>query len=217
MTMKTSLICGVLGFGLLAGCVQDPYQYEDPNARTKGGAVMGGLIGATIGASSGGDDRLAKAVIGGALGAAAGGAIGSSLDQQAAELRQQLGGNANVVNTGNGINVTMGQDVLFATDSFTVRPDQAYNLSAIAQNLVRYPNSRIEIVGHTDSDGDAGYNQSLSERRAGAVRDVIASNGVPMSRLSAYGRGESQPVASNLTAAGKQQNRRVEIAIIPLR
>ena len=215
MTIKTPLICGALSLGLLAGCVQNPYQYEDPNARTKGGAVTGGLIGAAIGAKSGGDDRLAKAVIGGAIGAAIGCAIGNSLDQQAAELRQQLGGNANVVNTGNGINVTMGQDVLFATDSFTVRPDQAYNLNAIAQNLLRYPNSRVEIVGHTDSDGDAGYNQSLSERRAYAVRDVIASNGVPGGRLSAYGRGESQPVASNLTPQGKQQNRRVEIMIIP--
>lgn len=216
MTIKTSLICGALSLGLLAGCVQNPYQYEDPNARTKGAAIAGGLVGAAIGAKSGGDDRLAKAVIGGAIGAGIGAAIGNSLDQQAAELRQQLGANANVVNTGNGINVTMGQDVLFATDSFTVRPDQAYNLNAIAQNLLRYPNSRVEIVGHTDSDGEAAYNQSLSERRAAAVRDVIASNGVPVSRLSAYGRGESQPVASNLTAAGKQQNRRVEIAIIPM-
>lgn len=217
MTIKTSLICGALGISLLAGCVQDPYQYSDPNARAKGGAVTGGLIGATIGATSGGDDRLAKAVIGGAIGAMAGGAIGNSLDQQAAELRQQLGGNANVVNTGNSISVTMGQDILFATDSFTVRPDQQYNLQAVAQNLLRYPDSRIEVVGHTDSDGEAGYNQSLSERRASAVRDVLAGSGVPYSRLSAYGRGESQPVASNLTAAGKQQNRRVEINIIPQR
>ncbi|WP_149141355.1 OmpA family protein [Gemmobacter caeruleus] len=215
MTIKTSLICGALGLSLLAGCVQDPYQYDDPNARAKGGAVMGGLIGATLGATSGGDDRLAKAVIGGAIGAAAGGAIGNSLDNQAAELRQQLGANANVVQTGNSINVTMGQDVLFATDSFSVRPDQQYNLQAIAQNLGRYPNSRVEIVGHTDSDGDAAYNQTLSERRAYAVRDVIASYGVQPGRLSAYGRGESQPVASNLTAQGKQQNRRVEIIIIP--
>ena len=217
MTIKTSLICGLLGASLLAGCVQDPYKYEDPNARAKGGALAGGLIGAIAGAKSGGDDRLAKAVIGGAIGAAAGGAIGNALDNQAAELRQQLGANANVVNTGNGINVTMGQDVLFATDSFTVRPDQAYNLNAIAQNLLRYPNSRVEIVGHTDSDGDAAYNQTLSERRAAAVSNVFAANGVPASRLAAYGRGESQPIASNLTAQGKQQNRRVEISIIPLR
>lgn len=217
MAFKAPLILGVAGIALLAGCVQNPYQYDDPNARTKGGALTGALIGATIGATSGGDDRLAKAVIGGAIGAAAGGAIGSSLDAQAAELRQQLGGNASVVNNGDRINVTMGQDILFATDSFMVRPDQQYNLQAIGQNLVRYPNSRIEIVGHTDSDGEAAYNQSLSERRAIAVRDVLMASGVPAGRLSAYGRGEEQPVASNLTAAGKQQNRRVEIIIVPTR
>lgn len=217
MTIKTSLICGILGISLLAGCVQDPFQYSDPNARAKGGALTGGLIGATIGATSGGGNRLAKAVVGGTIGAMAGGAIGNSLDRQAAELRQQLGGNANVVNTGNSINVTMGQDILFATNSYTVRPDQQYNLQAVAQNLLRYPNSRVEIVGHTDSDGDATFNQSLSERRAAAVRDVLAGSGVPFTRLSAFGRGESQPIASNLTAAGKQQNRRVEISIIPLR
>lgn len=217
MVFKAPLILGVAGVALLAGCVQNPYQYEDPNARTKGGALTGALIGATIGATSGGDDRLAKAVIGGAIGAAAGGAIGSSLDAQAAELRQQLGGNASVVNNGDRINVTMGQDILFATDSFMVRPDQRYNLQAIAQNLVRYPKSRIEIVGHTDSDGEAAYNQALSERRAIAVRDVLMASGVPAARLSAYGRGEEQPVASNLTAAGKQQNRRVEIIIVPTR
>ncbi|GGW33130.1 membrane protein [Gemmobacter lanyuensis] len=217
MAFKAPLILGVAGIALLAGCVQNPYQYDDPNARTKGGALTGALIGATIGATSGGDDRLAKAVIGGAIGAAAGGAIGSSLDAQAAELRQQLGGNASVVNNGDRINVTMGQDILFATDSFMVRPDQQYNLQAIGQNLVRYPNSRIEIVGHTDSDGEAAYNQSLSERRAVAVRDVLMASGVPAGRLSAYGRGEEQPVASNLTAAGKQQNRRVEIIIVPTR
>ena len=217
MAFKAPLILGVAGIALLAGYVQNPYQYDDPNARTKGGALTGALIGATIGATSGGDDRLAKAVIGGAIGAVAGVAIGSSLDAQAAELRQQLGGNASVVNNGDRINVTMGQDILFATDSFMVRADQQYNLQAIGQNLVRYPNSRIEIVGHTDSDGEAAYNQSLSERRAIAVRDVLMASGVPAGRLSAYGRGEEQPVASNLTAAGKQQNRRVEIIIVPTR
>ena len=213
MAFKAPLILGVAGIALLAGCVQNPYQYDDPNARTKGGALTGALIGATIGATSGGDDRLAKAVIGGAIGAAAGGAIGSSLDAQAAELRQQLGGNASVVNNGDRINVTMGQDILFATDSATLRYDQLGDLNAVAASLQRYPDSRIEIVGHTDHDGDAAYNQDLSERRARAVQAALQQAGVPAARLTAIGRGESQPVASNYTAQGKAANRRVEIFI----
>ncbi len=215
MTIKTSLICGALGLSLLAGCVQNPYQYDDPNARAKGAAVTGAVIGGVLGAKSGNDNQLSRGLLGAAAGAAIGGAIGNTLDNQAAELRRQLGGNANVVNTGNSINVTMGQDVLFATNSYTVRPDQANNLYAIGQNLLRYPQSRVEIVGHTDSTGDAAMNQTLSERRAGAVMSVLLQSGVPSGRVASYGRGENQPIASNLTPEGRQANRRVEIAIIP--
>lgn len=216
MKVRTSLVCGALSLSLLAGCVQDPYKYSDPNARATGGAVTGALIGGVLGAKSGNDNQLARGVLGAAAGAAIGGAIGNTLDNQAAELRQQLGGNANVVNNGNSISVTMGQDVLFATNSYTVRPDQANNLYAIGQNLLRYPQSRVEVVGHTDSTGDAAMNQTLSERRAGAVLSVLLQSGVPSQRLTAYGRGENQPIASNLTPEGRQANRRVEINIIPM-
>lgn len=215
MTFRTPVILGIAGIALLAGCVQDPYRYEDPNARTKGGAVTGAAIGALIGAKSGGDDKLAKAVVGAAVGGALGGAIGNAMDRQAAELRAQMSPNTTITNTGNALVVTMPQDILFATDSANLRPDLQGDIRAVAANLVRYPNSRVEVVGHTDNTGSAAYNQDLSERRARSVAGVLMSGGVPGSRISAYGRGEDQPIASNLTEAGKAQNRRVEIIIRP--
>lgn len=215
MTLKSPLILGALGLTLLAGCVSDPYRYEDPNARTKGAAATGAVIGGLLGAKSGGDDRLAKAVLGAAAGAAIGGAIGSSLDAQAAELRQQMSNSSTVTNTGNALVVTMPQDILFATDSASLRPDLQGDIRAVAANLVRYPNSRVEVIGHTDNTGEASYNQDLSERRARSVAGVLIGGGVPSSRVAAFGRGEDQPLASNLTPEGRSQNRRVEIVIRP--
>ena len=215
MTIKTSMICGTLCIGLLAGCVQDPNQYADPNARTKGGALTGAVIGGVLGARSG-SNQLARGLAGAAVGAAIGGAIGSSLDAQAAELRQQMGSSATVQNNGNSLTVTMAQDVLFATNSFTVLSSQQSSLLALASNLQRYPNSRVEVIGHTDSTGEAAFNQTLSERRAYSVRDVLAGGGVQVNRLTAFGRGETSPIASNLTPEGRSQNRRVEINIIPM-
>ncbi|MEH6740734.1 MAG: OmpA family protein, partial [Sulfitobacter sp.] len=107
------------------------------------------------------------------------------------------------------------QDILFASGSSAVRPDLQRDLGAVASNLQAYPNSSIQVVGHTDSDGDAGYNQQLSESRANAVANVLINNGISGSRIIANGRGESQPVSSNLNPQGKAQNRRVEIIILP--
>jgi outer membrane protein OmpA-like peptidoglycan-associated protein len=214
MKLQTKLIGGLAAMALLAGCV-NPTEFEDPNARTKGGALAGAVVGGVLGANSG-SNQLARGLAGAAVGAALGGAIGSSLDAQAAELRRQMGSSATVQNNGNSLTVTMAQDVLFATNSYTVLPAQQQNLFSLAQNLQRYPNSRVEVIGHTDSTGDASFNQSLSERRAGAVRDVISAGGVHPNRLSAFGRGESQPIATNMTPEGRAQNRRVEIIIVPM-
>ena len=103
---------------------------------------------------------------------------------------------------------------MFATDSANVRSDLRADLGALANNLQSYPQSQVQVIGHTDNVGDAGYNQSLSERRAVAVGNVLISEGVPSGRIQTYGRGESQPLASNLTSEGRAQNRRVEIRLI---
>ncbi|KIN65450.1 OmpA family domain protein [Sulfitobacter noctilucae] len=218
---KLSLVAVVAGALTLGACTQPGggnilAQPGDPNQKTKNGALIGAGTGALIGALSKGDGNradgaLAGAVLGGALGAG----IGYSLDRQEAELRQQMGSNVAISNTGDRLIVTMPSGLLFATDSSTVTPTLQGDLRALAQNVQVYSNSTLQVVGHTDSDGDAAYNQTLSESRARAVTNVLVSNGVPQSRLQTFGRGENQPVASNLTPEGKAQNRRVEIVILP--
>lgn len=215
MLFKTPILLAAGAALTLAGCVNPNAYPDNPNARTQNGAIIGGMAGALVGAQSD-DDRLAKAVIGGAIGAALGGAIGASLDQQAAELRA-INPNFSVTNMGDYLIVNMPQDVLFATDSAALRPDLIASLGQVAQNLTSYPNSRIEVVGHTDNTGSAAYNMDLSQRRASAVAGVLIQRGVPSSRLVAYGRGFDVPVASNATAEGRAKNRRVEIYIRPIR
>ena len=201
---------------LLATACTDPAQVSgtDPNQRTKEGAALGGVLGAGLGALVS-DNKVKGAVIGGVIGAAGGAVVGSSLDRQAAELRQQLDNDVQITNTGDRLILTMPQDILFDVDSTTIYPGLRGDLLTVAQSLNDYPNTTVQVVGHTDSDGDAGYNQRLSERRANAVADVLLEGGVRFSRVRTFGRGENQPVASNLTEAGKRQNRRVEIVILP--
>lgn len=187
----------------------------DRNAKTKQGALLGGIIGAGAGAIV--SDKKGKgALIGGALGAAGGAVAGSLLDRQEAELRQDLGNqNVDIQNTGDRLIVTLPQDILFDVDSAFVNPGLRSDLLAVANNLQSYPDSTVQIVGHTDNSGGADHNQDLSERRANSVADVLMNGGVAFERIQTFGRGEDQPVASNLTEEGKAQNRRVEIVILP--
>ena len=217
---KTPIILAMCSTLALGACT-DPSLLGnnpgDPNRNTRQGALLGAASGALLGAlvskdGKRGDRALAGALVGGAVGAG----VGYGLDQQEADLRRDLGNdNVSIQNTGDRLIVTLPQDILFATDSFAVRSDLTRDLNTVASNLQAYPNSTIQIVGHTDSDGDAGYNQQLSERRANTVADVLLDAGIPFARLQTFGRGESQPLASNLDPAGKSQNRRVEIVILP--
>jgi len=226
-SMKKTFLLACAAMVTLGACT-DPYDqgYQgqdysgsasaDPNANMRGGAITGALIGGVFGATRNGDDKLAKAATGAIVGGLIGGAIGNQLDKQAQELRRDLDTNGTtVVNNGNQLLVTMPQDVLFATDSSAVRPDLQRDLYTLAGSLNRYPNTTVEVVGHTDADGDASYNQRLSQARANAVADVLIGAGVPRQRLVAYGRGEDMPIASNFTAEGKAKNRRVEFVIRP--
>ncbi len=215
MKLKTPVLLSTAALIGLTACVNPNSYPDDPNARAKNGAMMGGFLGAVAGASSK-DDKLGKAVVGGVIGAALGGAIGSTLDAQAADLRSSIGNsNISVTNNGQYLVVNMPQDVLFATDSATLRPDLTSDIRAVAGSLNRYPNSTIEVIGHTDNTGSAAYNQDLSQRRANSVANVLRDSGVQGGRIAAYGRGEDQPVASNLTPQGRAANRRVEIIIRP--
>ncbi len=215
---KFILAAGLCSVVTLAACT-DPGTLSvqnDPNQNAKQGALLGGLIGAGVGAVANDSDPLLGALAGGAIGAAGGGLIGNQLDRQAAELRQQLANDGiTIVNAGDRLIVTVPNDITFDTDSATVRPALRADLVKVGQNLVNYPNSNVQIIGHTDSDGDAGYNLGLSERRANAVADILQANGVSFNRITTIGQGENNPVATNLTPEGKAQNRRVEIVVVP--
>lgn len=214
MFLKTPLILASVSLLALAAC--DPStQTIAGGPRATAGAATGALVGAAIGANASGSSRLAQAAVGGVLGAALGGAIGSSLDRQASDLQGSVSNQTKIVNNGNSLTVTMPQDILFATGSADLRPDLQRDLNAVATNLLNYPDSTIEIAGHTDNTGTAALNQDLSQRRATAVADVLRQAGVPNRRIVAFGRGEDVPVASNLTPEGRSQNRRVEIIIRP--
>lgn len=211
--LKTSAaIVMVAGLGL-AGCTNP----DGTTNNTGTGALVGGGVGATIGAAIAGNNARG-AVIGGILGAGIGAAIGDDLDRQEAALRRDMrGSGVSIVNTGDQLIVTLPESITFPIDSAQLKGSFVSSLNALARNLQQYPRTNVEIVGHTDSTGDAAYNQGLSERRAMSVRSVLASAGVNGSRLRAYGQGEGNPVASNGSRAGRQQNRRVEIFITPSR
>lgn len=217
--LSTSFAFGLAGLFVLGACTDPATVGGDPAAANQNrnqGAAIGAGLGAIVGAIGRDDDRLEGAVIGGVVGGAIGAGIGYSLDQQEADLRRQIGNDQVVIrNTGDRLIVTLPQDILFQTDSFAVRPDLQRDLQSLAGNLQAYPQSTVQIIGHTDSDGDASYNQLLSERRANAVADVLLGQGIPLSRIQAFGRGETQSIADNLTPEGKAQNRRVEIVILP--
>lgn len=219
MKLKSPLIVGLTAGLFLTGCVSgNGSSSTDPEANAREGAIAGAVIGAVAGAATGsgnGSDRMGRAIGGAILGAAVGGISGSLMDQQEAELRASLGGNVTVTNMGSYLVVNMPQDLLFASGSASLRPDLLSDLSAVSASLNKYPDSTVEVIGHTDNVGTSAYNMDLSQRRASTVASSLIGYGVPSSRVRAYGKGEDQPIASNLTPEGMAQNRRVEIIIRP--
>ncbi|MEM6648545.1 MAG: OmpA family protein [Bacteroidota bacterium] len=174
------------------------------------GAAAGGVIGGIIGNRS--DNTAKGAIIGAAVGGAAGAIIGAQMDKQAEELEDELEG-AEVERVGEGIQITFDSAILFATNSSTVSSASQQNLMSLANSLQTYPNTEVLITGHTDATGTDAYNQTLSEERAGSVAAILMQNSVQGTRVKTMGLGETQPIADNGTAAGRQQNRRVEVAI----
>ena len=183
-------------------------------SRTEKGAIIGAGTGAAVGGVIGRNSgSTAKgAIIGAAVGGVVGGIIGRQMDKQADELAQNIPG-AKVERVGEGIQVTFASGLLFDFDSDRVRAEAATNLRNLASSLDKYPNTDLLIVGHTDSVGSDGYNLSLSDRRARAAADYLASQNVARARLRTAGRGETEPVSENDTETGRGQNRRVEVAI----
>lgn len=174
------------------------------------GAVIGGVLGNNVGR---GKNAALGAVLGGIIGGVAGNVIGSKMDKQAKEIKETLPG-AEVERVGDGIKITLSESIVnFAFDSSDLTAAAKTNLDKLAQVLVNNPDTNINIYGHTDSKGSDSYNMSLSERRANSVKAYLMGKGIASSRLYAKGEGESMPVASNDTDAGRAKNRRVEFAI----
>jgi len=175
------------------------------------GAGAGGAVGAVIGNQTGSTAR--GAIIGAAVGGVTGAIIGHQMDQQAKELQQDIPG-ATIQRVGEGIAVTFASSSLFDTNSEAILAATATNMRNLAASLGKFPNTDILIVGHTDAVGTADYNQALSQRRATSVANYLIAQGVSASRLRTAGRGEMEPIATNDTEAGRQSNRRVEVAIV---
>ena len=182
--------------------------------KTQKGAVIGAAGGGAVGAVVGGKlGSTAKgAIIGAAVGGVAGAVIGSKMDKQARELAMEIDG-ARVERVGEGIAVTFDSGLLFDHDSDVIKGAARDNLIKLAESLNKNPQTDLMIVGHTDATGTDSYNQSLSERRARSAKNFLVSQGVSAGRVQIAGRGETEPIDSNETAAGKQLNRRVEVAI----
>lgn len=185
------------------------------NQRTAIGAGLGAALGAAAGTLVGGNDRR-NALVGAGIGLLAGAAVGQYLDRQQRDLEQNLAGTgADVTRVGDQLLVSLPGGVTFNTDSATIAPAFYGPLNSVAVTLNKYPESFVDVIGHTDNVGSAQYNQTLSERRAQSVSGYLTGQGVAAQRLVAFGQGFSQPIADNSTAAGRAQNRRVELRITP--
>lgn len=216
---RTHLIAASCCVALLAGCAtQNPYGTQQSGASktaTYGG--LGALAGAAAGALIGHDDRGKGALIGATVGAAAGAGYGYYADKQEQELRRSMQGTGvEVQREGDVIQLIMPGNITFATDSAEIASSFYGPLNNLAGSFREYQQNSIEIVGHTDSTGTHAYNMGLSQRRAQSVASYLQAQGIDPARLSTRGMGPDQPLASNATAEGRAQNRRVEVTLRPL-
>ena len=217
---KKAVIVALAATYLSACTTTDPYTGEQKVSNTAGGAAIGAGVGAVAGLLIGNNpvQRRNAALIGAGVGALAGGAVGNYMDTQEAELRAQLQGTGiSVTRDGDRIILNMPSNVTFATGDDRVSPDFYPTLDSVAIVLRKFDRTLIDVDGHTDSVGNAAFNQDLSERRANSVANHLASRGIDQRRMSAVGYGLERPIASNATEAGRAQNRRVEISISPLK
>lgn len=218
--MKTwqSLVAVSLAAALVAGCTTDAYTGESKASKAGVYGGIGAAAGAAIGAAtSSKKDRGKGALIGAAVAGAAAGGYGLYVDRQEAKLRQTLQGTGvQVQRNGDNLQLIMPGNITFASSSADISSNFYPTLNSLVAVFKEYDKNGVEIVGHTDSTGSQQLNQDLSSRRAQSVANYLTNQGVPAQRIAVYGAGPSQPIASNETAAGRAQNRRVEINLRPL-
>jgi outer membrane protein OmpA-like peptidoglycan-associated protein len=200
---------------LLAACTNNPYTGERQAGKAGVYGGIGAVTGAVIGAAtSSKKDRAKGALIGAAAVGAAAGGYGYYADTQEAKLRQTLQGTGvQVQRNGDVLTLIMPGNITFASSSADISSSFYSTLKSLVLVFKEFDKNGINIVGHTDSTGSLQLNQDLSSRRANSVASYLTSNGVAASRISAYGAGPSQPIASNASESGRAQNRRVEITL----
>ncbi len=199
---------------------QNPPQQQGGMNRTQKGALIGALAGVAAGLLSGDDatERRQRALIGAGVGGLAGGAIGNYQDRQERALRDRMAGTGvDVVRQGDNITLNMPSNITFAFNSANLDPQFYGVLDNVASTLTEYNQTIVEVAGHTDSIGTDAVNQRLSEQRAASVGNYLMSKGLVRDRFILTGAGKTRPIASNDTDAGRAQNRRVEITLVPVR
>ncbi|XMO76019.1 OmpA family protein [Roseibacillus persicicus] len=219
-TVSTLALAAMVSLGLSNCTTTNPYTGEQQVSKTAAGAGIGTLVGAGLGAiignNTGDGDAGRGALIGAGIGLVGGGGIGQYMDQQETLIRRQLQGTGvSVTREGNNLILNMPNDVTFSVASANLQPQVTSTLDSVALVLNKFDKTLVTVEGHTDSDGSNSYNQTLSEQRALSVANYLASRKVNGQRLIVKGFGETQPIASNSSSAGKAQNRRVEIHIVP--
>ncbi len=201
----------------MAGCASAPQTKTGQGATygAAGGAAAGALLGQVIGHDTKG--TLIGAAIGAAIGGLGGAGVGKMMDNQERDMRAALASSeaAAIAREGNLLAVTFKGDVTFDTNSSVVRPALHSEINRVGGILNQYPETLVRVEGHTDSQGSQEYNKELSIRRATAVKNLLLQQRVADSRIEIVGYGETMPVATNSTEAGRQKNRRVEIKIAP--
>lgn len=228
------VLAAAISTAMLAGCATtnggsygsdgsyggQPSGQQSGMSKTQKGALIGAAVGVAAGLLSGGDatERRQRALVGAGVGGLAGGAIGNYQDRQERALREQMAGTGvEVVRNGDNITLNMPESITFGFDRSDLQPQFYPVLDDVAATLAEYNQTIVEVAGHTDSKGTDAYNQALSERRAASVGNYLMGRGLVRDRFILVGAGESRPVASNDTEAGRAQNRRVEITLVPIR
>jgi outer membrane protein OmpA-like peptidoglycan-associated protein len=205
------------GAVLTAACTTDPYTGRREISKTAMGAIGGALGGYLIGDLVGGHGDRTEKILGAGIGAIAGGAVGAYMDRQEQDLRRQTAGTGvDVIRQGDDLILRMPSGITFPVNQYQIQPQFQPTLDQVAKTLASYNQTYVDVLGHTDSDGSDAYNQTLSERRAGAVADYLSMHGVARARMGMRGFGETTPIASNDTVEGKALNRRVEIKVVPV-
>jgi outer membrane protein OmpA-like peptidoglycan-associated protein len=216
----TGTVVSIAALVALAGCTTlDPYTGEKKTSNVTKGAAIGAAAGAVVGLISGDNSRERKkrALIMAGVGTVAGAGVGGYMDQQEMKLRQRLEQTGvSVTRMGDNITLNMPGNITFGVDSADINANFYEVLDSVALVLNEYGKTLVEVAGHTDNTGSAQYNQSLSERRANSVSAYLRTRSVLADRLISVGGGENHPIADNSTPTGRQQNRRVEITIVPV-